>query len=101
MNAVQGPMTLLLAYQNIEYILYLAIALAGVVGAILAATTRDDAYDAGDRQGKWVWVALLAGSALMVALRFPFLSWAGMVVIGVYWFDVRPQLRSLLSNSGW
>lgn len=100
MSAMQGPEILLYGYYQIERILFYAIAIAGLVGAVMAGTTRDDAYTAGDRQSKWIWTGLLAGSALMVALRVPFLSWAGMVVIGLYWFDVRPQLRAIISNSG-
>lgn len=91
---------ILMGYQYIEQLLYFAIALCGLVGAVIAASTRDDAYTAGDRHSKWIWAGMLAGSAFMVALRIPFLSWAGMVIIGLYWFDVRPQLRAIISNSG-
>ena len=35
-------------------VLFLAVGLAGIVGAVLAATTREDAYEAGNRQNKWV-----------------------------------------------
>lgn len=95
-------MTLIAGYILFERLLFALIALTGVVGAVLAATTRDDAYQAADRQTKWIWVAILAGSAFVVITRVPFLSWAGMVAIGVYWFDVRPHLKSLISGSyGW
>lgn len=94
--------TLLTTYGFFEMFLYLAIGIAGVVGAILAGTTRDDAYEAGDRHSKWIWVAILVASAFAVITGMPFLSWAGMVAIGIYWFDVRPHLKSLLSgNYGW
>lgn len=94
--------TLLTAYGFFDMFLYLAIGLAGVVGAFMAGTTRDDAYEAGDRQSKWIWVAILVASAFAVITRMPFLSWAGMVAIGIYWFDIRPHLKSLLSgNYGW
>ena len=93
---------LIVGYNIVERVLFAAVAIAGVVGAITAATVREDAFTAGDRQGKWVWVAILAASAYVVMTRFPFLSWVGMVAIGVYWFDVRPQLRNILSgNYGW
>lgn len=93
---------LIVGYNIVERVLFAAVAIAGVVGAITAATVREDAFTAGDRQGKWVWVAILAASAFVVMTRFPFLSWVGMVAIGVYWFDVRPQLRNILSgNYGW
>lgn len=95
-------MQLIFGYNFLEGLLFAAVAIAGVVGAIMAATVREDAFTAADRQGKWVWVAILAASAFVVMTRFPFLSWAGMVAIGVYWFDVRPQLRNILSgNYGW
>lgn len=95
-------MTLIAGYIIFERVLFALIALTGVVGAFFAATTRDDAYQAADRQTKWIWVAILAGSAFVVITRVPFLSWAGMVAIGVYWFDVRPHLKSLISGSyGW
>ena len=80
----------------------ISLALSGVVAAVLAGITRDDAFEAADRQNKWIWVSMLALSALMVWLRFPFLSWIGLVIIGLYWFDVRPQIKDLLSgNGGW
>lgn len=95
-------MTLIAGYIIFERLLFALIALTGVVGAFFAATTRDDAYQAADRQTKWIWVAILVGSAFVVITRVPFLSWAGMVAIGVYWFDVRPHLKSLISGSyGW
>lgn len=90
---------LLTTYNYIEWALYLSVALAGVAGAVLAAMTREDAYDAAGRQGKWVWTGILAASSLAVAVHFPFLSWAGMVAIGLYWFDVRPQIRDLLNGT--
>ncbi len=95
-------MTLLAGFAFFERILFIIIALSGVAGAAFAATTREDAYQAGDRQSKWIWVAILVGSAFVVVTRVPFLSWAGMVAIGVYWFDVRPHLQAIVSgNHGW
>lgn len=95
-------MSLLAGYNILEQILFILVALCGIVGAFFAATTRDDAYQAGDRQSKWIWIAILVGSAFVVITRVPFLSWAGMVAIGVYWFDVRPHLKSIVNgNYGW
>ncbi|WP_374724755.1 DUF2516 family protein [Corynebacterium felinum] len=83
-------------------VLYLAIAVFGVAGAITALMTRDDAFDAADRKPKLVWVAILIGSAIAVSLNVYFLSWIGIVMIGLYWFDVRPQIRNILNgNYGW
>ena len=95
-------LTLLGGYMWLERLLYWLIALAGLIGAVTTATTRDDAYPAAGRQGKWIWVAILAASTFVVFTRFPFLSWAGIVAIGVYYFDVRPQIKSIISgNYGW
>lgn len=78
--------------------LYSLVAVAGLVGAISAAMTRDDAFDADSRQSKMVWVAMLAGSAFIVPMPIPILPWVGMVIIGIYWFDVRPSLRALING---
>ncbi|GAB3702808.1 DUF2516 family protein [Corynebacterium nasicanis] len=95
-------MSILDGFTYFEFALFSLIALCGVVGAVFALLTRDDAYAAGDRQSKWIWVAILIGSAFVVVTRVPFLSWAGIVAIGVYWFDVRPHLKSIVNgNYGW
>ncbi len=80
--------------------LFAAVGIAGIVGAIVALTMREDAFQAGDRQSKLVWVAMLAGSAF-VAFAYPlltFLSFIGAVVIGIFWFDVRPQLKGIING---
>lgn len=86
-----------IAYSLDAYILRI-LALTAIIGAILAATTREDAFRAGDRQGKWVWVGLLAGSAVAMATGLAFLSWIGAVITGMYWFDVRPQLKAIING---
>ena len=86
-----------IAYYLDVYILRI-LTLTAIVGAVLAATTREDAFRAGDRQGKWVWVGLLAGSAVARATGMTFLSWIGAVITGVYWFDVRPQLKAIING---
>ena len=86
-----------IAYNLDAYILRI-LALTAIIGAILAAATREDAFRAGDRQGKWVWVGLLAGSTVAMATGMPFLSWIGAVITGVYWFDVRPQLKAIING---
>ena len=88
---------LLLAYR-FDAIIFQILTLTAIVGAVFAATTREDAFRAGDRQGKWVWVGLLAGSAVAMATGMPFLSWIGTVITGVYWFDVRPQLKAIING---
>lgn len=86
-----------IAYNLDAYILRI-LALTAIIGAILAATTREDAFRAGDRKDKWVWVGLLAGSTVAMATGMPFLSWIGAVITGVYWFDVRPQLKAIING---
>ncbi|MCQ9342693.1 DUF2516 family protein [Corynebacterium sp. 153RC1] len=81
---------------------FLLIALAGVVGAAQVLFTRDDAFTAADRLSKWAWAGILIGSAFAAAMNLMFLSWVGIVMIGLYWFDVRPQIRNILNgNYGW
>lgn len=81
---------------------YFGIILLALIGAVMVAATREDAFTAADRQSKWVWVALLAGSSLAIITRFPFLAWIGIVITGVFWFDVRLQIRDILrGNSSW
>ena len=81
---------------------YWLIAIFALIGALLAATTREDAFTVAERQGKLAWVGLLLLSALAIAIAMPFLSWIGIVITGLYWFDVRPQINDILSgNYGW
>lgn len=95
-------MALATTYGWVSLAVILAIVVCALVGAAMAATTRDDAYDAADRKSKWVWTGMLVVSALMVYFRMPFLSWAALVIIGLWWFDVRPQIRDILNgNYGW
>ena len=76
----------------------MAVSLFALFGAVLAAMTREDAFRAGDRQNKWVWVGLLFGSAVVMNLPLPFVSWIGAIITGVYWFDVRPQLKAIING---
>ena len=83
---------------HLDSYLFQVLALTAIIGAILAATTREDAFRAGDRQNKWVWVGLLFGSAVVMNLPLPFVSWIGAIITGVYWFDVRPQLKAIING---
>ena len=74
------------------------LSIFAIVGAILASGGGEDAYRAGDRKSKWTWVGMLAASALALNLPFSFLPWIGAVVTGVYWFDVRPQLKAIVNG---
>ena len=83
---------------SIPHYIFMAVSLFALFGAVLAAMTREDAFRAGDRQNKWVWVGLLVGSALLMNLPLPFVSWIGAIITGVYWFDVRPQLKAIING---
>ena len=78
--------------------LFRSLAIAAIVGLIMVVITREDAFPAGDRQPKMIWAAILGGSAFAMILPLPILSWVGAVATGVYWFDVRPQLRSIING---
>lgn len=96
-------------YKWIEIIfrigLPMLVAVAAIIGLIMVLTTRADAFDAADRKSKGVWAGLLGGSAAFLA--FPMIGWmmlgipiiAGMVITGIYWLDVRPQIRGILDNA--
>lgn len=91
---------LLLWVQNL---LYMGVGVAGLVGAVLVALTRDDAFPAAGRQPKMVWLAILSISAIVLLVPFfgmSLFTWVGAVVVGVYWFDVRPQIKAIV-NGRW
>lgn len=88
-------------YQFVHYFeanLFRVLAIAAIVGLIMVLMTRDDAFPAGDRQPKMIWAAIMGGSAVAMIFPLPILSWVGAVATGVYWFDVRPQLRSIING---
>lgn len=86
----------------VSWALLVAVGVAGLVGAVLAATTRPDAFEAAGRQSKAAWVAILGVSAFACLVRLPFIAWFGAVAIGIYFFDVRPQVKQILDgNYGW
>lgn len=83
-------------------VLMLLVGIAGIAGAVMAGTTRADAFEAANRQSKGAWVGILVLAALACLLRFPFIAWFGAVAIGIYFFDVRPQIQRILGgNAGW
>ncbi len=96
---------LLFTVTVLSQILYAVVGIFGLIGAVLALTTREDAFLAGDRHPKAVWTAMLFMSAIVLLIPLPGLSifsWIGAVIVGLYWFDVRPQLKNIINgNSGW
>ena len=84
---------------RVGMVLMVVVGIAGIVGAVMAATTRADAFEAANRQSKGAWVGILVLAALACLLRFPFIAWFGAVAIGIYFFDVRPQIKRIVGGS--
>lgn len=86
----------------VQAVLLMAVGVAGIVGAVIAGVTRADAFEAGDRMPKLAWVAILLVSSIACLVGFQFLALIGCIFIGLYFFDVRPQLNNILrGNYGW
>lgn len=83
---------------------FVVVAIAGLVGAIQAAATRADAYDVVGRN-KNTWTLVPLGGAALVVLDFltgiGFAWIVGAVLVGLYWFDVRPEIKDLLEDAGY
>lgn len=78
------------------------LSVAAIAGAVQVSVTREDAFEAADRQQKWLWFAFLMCAAFAIFFHVPLLNWIGIVVVGVYFFDVRPQIKDILTgNYGW
>ncbi|KAF3469662.1 DUF2516 family protein [Streptomyces sp. Tu 3180] len=78
-------------------LLNMALVLFSGFALIDAATRREDAYRAADKQTKPFWLIIL-GLALVVSLIFGILSFLpiiGLIATIVYMVDVRPALRGL------
>lgn len=81
------------------------IGVFALIGAVMVITTRADAFDAADRKSRGVWAAMMFGSAAFLIV--PGFGWlfmgipiiAGIVITGIYWMDVRPQIKDLLANA--
>ncbi|MET9431299.1 MULTISPECIES: DUF2516 family protein [unclassified Streptomyces] len=77
-------------------LIYLAILVIAVVAFFFAATAREDAYRAADKQTKTFWLIML-GVTVAVNLLVPwlFLQLAGLVASIVFMVDVRPALQQV------
>lgn len=83
-------------------VLMLAVGLAGIAAAVMVGMTRSDAFEAAGRQSKGAWLSILVIASIAAALGLPFIAWIGAVAIGIYYFDVRPQIADILDgNGGW
>ncbi|MER6803857.1 MULTISPECIES: DUF2516 family protein [Streptomyces] len=84
-------------FANFMWLLSMALILFSGFALIDAATRREDAYRAADKQSKPFWLIILA-IAFVVNLIFNILSFLpiiGLIATIVYMVDVRPALRGL------
>lgn len=72
-----------------------------VAAFAFAATAREDAYRAADKQTKKFWLILL-GINLVLNLLLPmlFLQIAGLIAAIVFMVDVRPAIRQISGGGG-
>ncbi|NJP52605.1 DUF2516 family protein [Streptomyces sp. SBST2-5] len=88
---------LMQGFAGLMWLLSMALIVFSGFALIDAATRREDAYRAADKQTKPFWLIIL-GLAFVVNLIFPILSLLpiiGLIAIIVYMVDVRPALRGL------
>ncbi|MFV5995620.1 DUF2516 family protein [Streptomyces sp. NPDC056231] len=92
---------LLTGFSTLIWLLYMIMLVLAVVALLLAATAREDAYRAADKQKKSFWVIIL-GIAVAVNLFVPmlFLQLAGAVASIVFMVDVRPALKAVSGGGG-
>ncbi|MFE1247135.1 DUF2516 family protein [Streptomyces sp. NPDC058735] len=84
-------------FQNLLWLLNLALIVFSGFALIDAAVRREDAYRAADKKTKPFWLIVL-GLAFVVSLIFNILSFLpiiGLIATIVYMVDVRPALRAL------
>ncbi|MEU6014961.1 DUF2516 family protein [Streptomyces sp. NPDC047515] len=87
---------LLTGFSTLVWLLYMVMLVLAVVALFLAATAREDAYRAADKQKKSFWLIIL-GITVAVNLFVPmlFLQIAGLVASIVFLVDVRPALKAV------
>ncbi|WNO66212.1 DUF2516 family protein [Streptomyces sp. AM2-3-1] len=92
---------LLTGFSTLVWLLYLIMLVLAVVALFLAATAREDAYRAADKQKKSFWLIIL-GITVAVNLFVPmlFLQLAGAVASNVFMVDVRPALKAVSGGGG-
>ncbi|MFJ7077939.1 DUF2516 family protein [Streptomyces sp. NPDC098781] len=84
-------------FAGFMWLLSVALILFSGFALIDAATRRDDAYRAADKQSKPFWLIIL-GLAFVVNLIFNILSFLpiiGLIATIVYMVDVRPAIKGL------
>jgi hypothetical protein len=92
---------LLTGFSTLVWLLYMIMLVLAVVALFLAATAREDAYRAADKQKKSFWLIIL-GITVAVNLFVPmlFLQLAGAVASIVFLVDVRPALKAVSGGGG-
>ncbi|MDO4911884.1 MAG: DUF2516 family protein [Corynebacterium sp.] len=85
-----------------------ALAVCSLVGFVQVLNTRPDAFEAADRRPKSTWATILGVITVIMFMQvwggspgFGFLAWISCVFLGVYFFDVRPQIKDILSGNYW
>jgi len=87
---------LLTGFSTLIGLLYMVMLVLAVVALVLAATAREDAYRAADKQQKSFWLIILSVTvAVNLFVPMLFLQLAGLVASIVFLVDVRPALRAV------
>lgn len=86
------------------------LALASVVAVVQILSTRADAFDAADRRPRNTWAGIMGvvafimvAKALLGSTGFGLLSLVSCIILGIYFFDVRPSIKDVLTgqNNYW
>ncbi|MEV7414640.1 DUF2516 family protein [Streptomyces sp. NPDC089919] len=81
--------------------LFIGMMVFAVVAFVFAATAREDAYRAADKQTKKFWLILLGITVLVdFFLGMLFLQIAGLIATIVFMVDVRPALQRVSGGGG-
>ncbi len=89
------------AFGGFMWLLFTAMLVLAVVALVMAATAREDAYRAANKQTKNFWLIIL-GIVVLVNLVVPmlFLQIAGLIATIVFFVDVRPALKQVTGGRG-
>lgn len=86
---------------------YLIGIVAGIAAIVFCTRTREDAFRAADKLTKPAWTAIVSASSavlFMTLMRFrlfQFFSLFALVAIVVFWVDVYPKIKEILSPQDW
>lgn len=81
----------------VSFIVDIAMMIASVIGLVDCARRSPEAFVAAGKQSKNLWIGLLVASLVVGLLGFGglgILGLAGVVVVAVYFLDVRPAVAS-------